>query len=56
MLVASYFLRLARWFAAADDEQAHRLDDAAFGAFGEDGQRVFDPDRVVRVHGLRHLR
>jgi uncharacterized protein (TIGR02677 family) len=27
------FLRLARWFAAADDEQAHRLYDAAFGAY-----------------------
>ena len=27
------FLRLTRWFAAADDEQAHRLYDAAFGAY-----------------------
>jgi uncharacterized protein (TIGR02677 family) len=27
------FLRLARWFATADDEQAHRLYDAAFGAY-----------------------
>ncbi len=27
------FLRLARWFAAADDEKAHRLYDAAFGAY-----------------------
>jgi hypothetical protein len=28
-----FFLRLARWFSAADDEQAHRLYDAAFGAY-----------------------
>jgi uncharacterized protein (TIGR02677 family) len=27
------FLRLARWFATADDEQAHRLYNAAFGAY-----------------------
>jgi uncharacterized protein (TIGR02677 family) len=27
------FLRLARWFATADDEQAHRLYDAAFGIY-----------------------
>jgi uncharacterized protein (TIGR02677 family) len=27
------FLRLARWFAAADDEDAHRLYAAAFGAY-----------------------
>jgi uncharacterized protein (TIGR02677 family) len=27
------FLRLARWFAVADDERAHRLYDAAFGTY-----------------------
>src|SRR6201992_1614749 len=27
------FLRLARWFATTDDEQAHRLYDAAFGIY-----------------------
>src|ERR1700754_560262 len=29
--------------------------DPALGAFGEDGQRVLDPDRPCLVHGLSHL-
>jgi uncharacterized protein (TIGR02677 family) len=37
------FLRLARWFAAADDEQAHRLYDAAFGAYPA-RHLLFGPD------------
>src|SRR6516165_5472019 len=37
------FLRLTRWFAAADDEQAHRLYDAAFGAYPA-RHLLFGPD------------
>ena len=37
------FLRLARWFAVADDEQAHRLYDAAFGAYPA-RHLLFGPD------------
>jgi len=37
------FLRLARWFAAADDEQAHRLYNAAFGAYPA-RHLLFGPD------------
>ena len=37
------FLRLARWFSAADDEQAHRLYDAAFGAYPA-RHLLFGPD------------
>jgi uncharacterized protein (TIGR02677 family) len=37
------FLRLARWFATADDEQAHRLYDAAFGAYPA-RHLLFGPD------------
>jgi uncharacterized protein (TIGR02677 family) len=37
------FLRLARWFAAADDQQAHRLYDAAFGAYPA-RHLLFGPD------------
>jgi uncharacterized protein (TIGR02677 family) len=37
------FLRLARWFAATDDEQAHRLYDAAFGAYPA-RHLLFGPD------------
>jgi uncharacterized protein (TIGR02677 family) len=37
------FLRLARWFAAADDERAHRLYDAAFGAYPA-RHLLFGPD------------
>jgi uncharacterized protein (TIGR02677 family) len=37
------FLRLARWFAAADDEQAHRLYDATFGAYPA-RHLLFGPD------------
>jgi uncharacterized protein (TIGR02677 family) len=37
------FLRLTRWFAAADDEQAHRLYDATFGAYPA-RHLLFGPD------------
>ena len=37
------FLRLTRWFAAADDERAHRLYDAAFGAYPA-RHLLFGPD------------
>jgi uncharacterized protein (TIGR02677 family) len=37
------FLRLTRWFAAADDEQAHRLYNAAFGAYPA-RHLLFGPD------------
>jgi uncharacterized protein (TIGR02677 family) len=37
------FLRLARWFAVADDEQAHRLYNAAFGAYPA-RHLLFGPD------------
>ena len=37
------FLRLTRWFATADDEQAHRLYDAAFGAYPA-RHLLFGPD------------
>jgi uncharacterized protein (TIGR02677 family) len=37
------FLRLARWFATADDEHAHRLYDAAFGAYPS-RHLLFGPD------------
>ncbi|HEY1616100.1 MAG TPA: TIGR02677 family protein [Streptosporangiaceae bacterium] len=37
------FLRLARWFAVADDERAHRLYDAAFGAYPA-RHLLFGPD------------
>jgi uncharacterized protein (TIGR02677 family) len=37
------FLRLTRWFAAADDEHAHRLFDAAFGAYPA-RHLLFGPD------------
>jgi uncharacterized protein (TIGR02677 family) len=37
------FLRLARWFAAADDEQAHRLYGATFGAYPA-RHLLFGPD------------
>jgi uncharacterized protein (TIGR02677 family) len=37
------FLRLARWFATADDERAHRLYDAAFGAYPS-RHLLFGPD------------
>jgi len=37
------FLRLARWFAGADDEQAHRLYDAAFGSYPA-RHLLFGPD------------
>ena len=37
------FLRLARWFSAADDEQAHRLYDAAFDAYPA-RHLLFGPD------------
>ena len=37
------FLRLARWFATADDEGAHRLYDAAFGAYPS-RHLLFGPD------------
>jgi uncharacterized protein (TIGR02677 family) len=37
------FLRLTRWFAAADDEQAHRLFNAAFGAYPA-RHLLFGPD------------
>jgi uncharacterized protein (TIGR02677 family) len=37
------FLRLARWFSAADDEHAHRLYDAAFGAYPA-RHLLFGPD------------
>lgn len=37
------FLRLTRWFAAADDEQAHRLYDAAFGVYPA-RHLLFGPD------------
>ncbi len=39
------FLRLTRWFAAADDEQAHRLYDAAFGAYPA-RHLLFGPDEA----------
>jgi uncharacterized protein (TIGR02677 family) len=37
------FLRLARWFATADDEQAHRLYDSAFSAYPA-RHLLFGPD------------
>jgi uncharacterized protein (TIGR02677 family) len=37
------FLRLTRWFAAADDEQAHRLYNSAFGAYPA-RHLLFGPD------------
>jgi uncharacterized protein (TIGR02677 family) len=37
------FLRLARWFALGDDEQAHRLYDSAFGAYPA-RHLLFGPD------------
>ena len=37
------FLRLTRWFADADDERAHRLYDAAFGAYPA-RHLLFGPD------------
>jgi uncharacterized protein (TIGR02677 family) len=37
------FLRLARWFSAADDEDAHRLYAAAFGAYPS-RHLLFGPD------------
>jgi uncharacterized protein (TIGR02677 family) len=48
------FLRLARWFASADDEQAHRLYDAAFGAYPA-RHLLFGPDEPDPRIGPDHL-
>ena len=38
------------------DDPAALDDDATFCSIGENSQGIFDPDRPLLVHGVRHLR